>query len=550
MSRQRAAASRAAILLVVLAASPAPSSAFDVVDEARACLARNDPAGAVDRLETAIADVPKERLPAVLVLLKDACEKAADRADSEGKADEARHYRESIKLLGDPAPTRPEPAAIADPEVVPAAAPRPSPGDLARADAAWKAKEYVEAGSLYEKIARAGKLPTQRNDHWAYCRLVAVLKRINDGPKTAAEWADIHAEIDHIRVLSPKNWYGAYLRNAVIERSGSARKPDPKKLVVRGASPDEKPAAGRTKTVASPSPAPRPRAATPVALPVEPEPIEENAPVAAMSQPVPEMGHEGPRVGNWQTYVSANFQVFHDDLELARKVVARAEAARREAARRWTGREPMASWSPRCDVYLYPSAAIFAAETRQPPESPGFSTAGLSGGKVTARMVKLRVDYAKMLDAVLPHEVTHIVLADLFPDRQVPRWADEGMSVLSEPEAEQALRAADLAGPLRTGVLFTPDVLMTTDYPSGAHWSLFYAQSVSMTRFLVDRGTPPQFVQFVKMSQKAGADAALRKVYKIDGVADLESKWKGHAQETMRVATRSPGDPADGVKRR
>ena len=55
------------------------------------------------------------------------------------------------------------------------------------------------------------------------------------------------------------------------------------------------------------------------------------------------------------------------------------------------------------------------------------------------------------------------ILADIFPVKQVPRWADEGMSVLSEPEAEQALRARDLTEPLSRDVLFHLDVLMTAD---------------------------------------------------------------------------------------
>ena len=34
---------------------------------------------------------------------------------------------------------------------------------------------------------------------------------------------------------------------------------------------------------------------------------------------------------------------------------------------------------------------------------------------------------------MLPHEATHVVLAGQFGDQPVPRWADEGMAVLTEP---------------------------------------------------------------------------------------------------------------------
>jgi hypothetical protein len=162
-------------------------------------------------------------------------------------------------------------------------------------------------------------------------------------------------------------------------------------------------------------------------------------------------------------------------------------------------------------------------------------------------MVKLRVDYPKMLDAVVPHEVTHVVLADLFPSRQIPRWADEGMAVLSEPPAEQALRVRDLADPLDKDVLFRLDALMTSDYPGGTYWALYYAQSVSLTRYLSELGTPPQFVRFVRATQGSNIDTALRQTYKIDGVADLEARWKAHARASLNPATASA---AEDVKRR
>ena len=140
--------------------------------------------------------------------------------------------------------------------------------------------------------------------------------------------------------------------------------------------------------------------------------------------------------------------------------------------------------------------------TGQPEESPGFSTMGMNGGRIIARRVNLRVDHPNLLRAILPHEITHVVLADLFPHQQIPRWADEGMAVLAEPANEQHLRAADLNDPLSTGRLYKLEQLMSMDYPEGQYWGLYYAQSVSLTRFLVEQGTPAQFVQFVQRAQQ------------------------------------------------
>lgn len=44
--------------------------------------------------------------------------------------------------------------------------------------------------------------------------------------------------------------------------------------------------------------------------------------------------------------------------------------------------------------------------------------------------------YERLLNSVLPHEVTHTVFAHHFR-YPVPRWADEGGAVLSEDEQER-----------------------------------------------------------------------------------------------------------------
>src|SRR3954453_7390116 len=113
------------------------------------------------------------------------------------------------------------------------------------------------------------------------------------------------------------------------------------------------------------------------------------------------------------------------------------------------------------------------------------------------------------------------------------------MAVLSEPPAEQQHRAADLARPLADGRLFKVDDLMRMDYPEGKFWGLYYAQSVSLTRFLVEQATRAQFIQFVQRSQQNGAEAELRKIYKIDGFKDLQTRWLAYARSKATEMTAS-----------
>src|SRR5262249_40158478 len=137
---------------------------------------------------------------------------------------------------------------------------------------------------------------------------------------------------------------------------------------------------------------------------------------------------------------SANFRVFHTDRELAERIARGAEIARETQIRRWTGTSPGSNWSPRCEIHVYPSAEVFSKETGQAPESPGFSSMSLSEGRVVGRRINLRADEPRLILAILPHEVTHVVLADLFANQKIPRWADEGMAVLAEPHSARAQR--------------------------------------------------------------------------------------------------------------
>ena len=192
---------------------------------------------------------------------------------------------------------------------------------------------------------------------------------------------------------------------------------------------------------------------------------------------------------------------------------------------------------------MYPDAASYARMTGQPEESPGFSVMGQAGGKIVARRVNLRADHPSVATAILPHEVTHVVLADLFPARPLPRWADEGMAVLAEPAAEQGHRARDLADPLASNRLFPVDRLVAMDSPEGRHWDLYYAQSVSLTRFLVAQGTNAQFIKFLQASERNGFEPELKRHYKIDGYADLQARWLAYARATPAETTASVIEP-------
>jgi hypothetical protein len=117
----------------------------------------------------------------------------------------------------------PEPA---DPDASPEApAAREATASLARADSAFRARRYDEAGVTYAALYRAGNLPSDHRDVWAYCRRYAVVRRIQSQPRSQAEWDAIRREIAAIRELSPRHWYDEYLLNRVNELSAGGHPP-------------------------------------------------------------------------------------------------------------------------------------------------------------------------------------------------------------------------------------------------------------------------------------------------------------------------------------
>jgi hypothetical protein len=461
--------------------------------------------------------------------------------------------------------------------------------DLGRADRLFAEGQYDDAGRLYTALAHQNQLPGNRRPHWAYCRAVDVVRKINAHPGSVPEWDEIQAEVQDIRRLTPNHWVGEYLRNLVAESRVAGRRPAArsKNLVVRGSEPDEVEAPkrrvprffGRTRGAANPQPNREastppisPEVAQPLNLPTVAPPAADAHLAANEATDPPDDGvgartringvpvHSGnaedsskPRAEDpstpgsaashstieWQVQQTANFRIFHCDPALAQRAAEIAESVRTTQAKRWGSPATHSGWTPRCDLYLYPNSRSYAQETGQPEISPGISTMTNNGVRVLSRRMNLRADNALLLTSTLPHEVTHIVLSDLFVVHQIPRWADEGIAVLAEPLAEQRNREAELREPLEAGRVFPVSQLMAMEYPEQKDWRLFYAQSVSLTRYLVDQGPPERFIQFVRDSQRTGTAAALRDIYQIEGPSDLHNRWLAHARKQVAVDTAS-----------
>src|SRR5262249_46626590 len=142
-------------------------------------------------------------------------------------------------------------------------------------------------------------------------------------------------------------------------------------------------------------------------------------------------------------------------------------------------------WEPACEVYLHKTAADYSKATGVPAHVPGHSTCQTRGERVIARSIDLHCDVQSMLEAVLPHETTHVLMAGKFGHRPLTPWANEAMAVLAEPAASVARHLQDLPRYRKQGKLFRlAELVELSSYPDPASFGPYYAQSVSLVEFL------------------------------------------------------------------
>jgi len=248
------------------------------------------------------------------------------------------------------------------------------------------------------------------------------------------------------------------------------------------------------------------------------------------------------RSGQFYYFETGNFRIWCAGSESQTRQLGKAcEGLRSQLRETWLDEIAAQRWTPACDIVVHPSVQEYVRQLGPgSAQTSGCSSIRLDSGRVVMRRIDLRADSPAWLNEALPHEMTHVVLADRFSHRQVSRWADEGMSILAESFAKQDVRAREFAGAMSHQQTFSVrDLLTLNGYPPVHLRGAFYGQSASLVRFLVERGTAEQFVDFVEMAMHDGYDAALRQIYHIDGAGQLEQLWRQHlVTDGERVASR------------
>jgi hypothetical protein len=228
--------------------------------------------------------------------------------------------------------------------------------------------------------------------------------------------------------------------------------------------------------------------------------------------------------GAWFIADSENFQVCSlRGASEAQRVARHCEGVRRQMATTWASDAP--AWIPRCQIVLHADATSYGRAVRLGGGATFASALVKRDGEgVRLRRIDLRTDVAGFLTAALPHELCHVVLADVFPD--APLWLDEGIAILADPAAKQRLHERDFRLGLKRGTAYSAaELLSLKAYPPAERWGVFYGQSASLVRSLLERGSAAELLAMARSANEIGPNLALRKTFGVSGLNEIDRMW-------------------------
>lgn len=217
-----------------------------------------------------------------------------------------------------------------------------------------------------------------------------------------------------------------------------------------------------------------------------------------------------------------NFVVEAPTQELAQEFGKLAEQFRRQKAMEWLGAE-MPRWSAPCPLKV--TVTMGGAK--------GATSFTFPNGQVDQNMF-IEGPLDRLRNSVLPHEITHTVLAHHFR-RPVPRWADEGGSVYSEDELERTRHDRMCRDILNAGRGMPLTRLFSLkDYPSDV--MVLYAEGYSVSKYLVELQDRATFLNFVGHGMQWGWDDAAKNYYSFKNVNEMEQSWLDHLRKGRSAA--------------
>ncbi|MEN6452397.1 MAG: hypothetical protein ABFC96_18065 [Thermoguttaceae bacterium] len=245
-------------------------------------------------------------------------------------------------------------------------------------------------------------------------------------------------------------------------------------------------------------------------------------------------------VSQWASQVSmgasqrsANFIVETADPVFAQQVSKAAEQYRRDLAIAWLGK-PMPNWSRPCAMTVQAAPNLGAG---------GKTTFMFENGEVFGWQMTIQGSQERVLDSVLPHEITHMIFASHFR-QPLPRWADEGGATTVEHYTEKNKYRQMLFRYLHTGygIAFNRMFAMM-DYPQNIDETMaLYSQGYSVVEYLILLGGRQEYVRFLDDGLKTNDwVGAVQRHYARKDLGTLQNVWLAWVKEGAPLDKRPEG---------
>jgi len=214
------------------------------------------------------------------------------------------------------------------------------------------------------------------------------------------------------------------------------------------------------------------------------------------------------------SYRTPNFIIQTASPQFAEQAGKAAEQYRHDLAIEWVG-ETMPDWAQPCVCTIQAGPNLSAG---------GATTFMFDRGEVFGWRMTIQGSEQRLLDSVLPHEITHTIFASHFR-RPLPRWADEGGATTMEDISEKNKHHVMLLEFLRSnrGIAFNQMFAMT-EYPRDV--MPLYAQGYSLSEFLIEQFGRKEFIAYLTDGMRTNNwSASTAQHFGIADLGALQNTW-------------------------
>ncbi len=181
-------------------------------------------------------------------------------------------------------------------------------------------------------------------------------------------------------------------------------------------------------------------------------------------------------------------------------------------------------WNNRAKIYVHPNKEAFQKSTGQPAWSHGMAS-------YLNKSIHTIEGTPNFLDAVLPHEITHLIFRDFVGlEGQIPLWLDEGVAQWEE-DAKRQMALQNMPMLVGQAKIFTLQKLNATDIRRETDQdkvAVFYLEAISIVDYLIHQYGSSRFTQFCRnLRDGKKFEESLRDAFgaSVGSIDNLETLW-------------------------